>query len=164
VKLAAAVTATLLVQRLLGAPGIPPWLSLALLPMVWLVAPPMLHRRDNPLVLGLLTGLGWDLLLEPVIGPGGIAWSGTALVVVWVAGRIADRSPKAWGAIGTLGALVVTGLDHLAALPLGGAALPSPVTVALQALATGLWCSLAGWLVTADLPVRWRRFRTRRLH
>ena len=163
-KLALAVAATLAVQRLLGVPGLPSWLSLPFLPMVWLVALPMLHRRFSPLLLGLLTGLGWDLVLEPVVGLGGIAWSGAALVVVWVAGRVADRSPRAWGALGALGALTVTGLRLLAALPLGIATVPSPRVLAIAILGTGAWCALAGWLVHADLPARVRRLRTRRLH
>ncbi len=163
-KLGAAVVGTLVLQRLLGTPGIPGWLSLSLLPMVWLVALPMLHRRVNPVVLGVLTGLGWDLLLEPVVGPGGIAWSAAALAVAWVTGRIAHRSPGAWGGLGVLGVLVFTGFRFLAHLPLGIATPPVPLHVAAGALSTGIWCAAAGWLATADLPGRWRRLRTRRLH
>jgi len=164
VKLAAGVAVTLLLQRLLGTPGVPAVLSLVVLPMVWLVAPPMLHRRVPPVLLGVLTGLGWDLLMEPIVGLGGIAWSGAALVVVWVTGRVADRSPRAWAVVGALGALVVTALRALAALPLGVVSLPSPAVVLLGALATGVWCGLAGWLIHADLPARYRRFSSRRLH
>ena len=157
------VAATLVVQRVLGAPGAPPWTAGMLLPMVWLVAP----RIRNPLpgvpLAAIALGIGWDLLLEPVIGVGGIAWSAAALAIAGVAALVADRSPFAWFGFGALGAVVMVAVRDLALLPLGLASRLDLVDVFRSALLTGAWVGLVGWVLALDLPARWRRYRVRRL-
>jgi hypothetical protein len=157
------ITVSLLMQRILGWPGLPAAAPLLLVPMVWLVAPSMLrHERGFP-ALALLIGLGLDLLLEPVVGPGGVAWSAAALACRGLASVIADRSARAWLALGAVGTLVVVVVHRLALLPLGAAQPLRWTELVIGSLLTGCWCGLAGWLRALDIGVRWRSYRARRL-
>ncbi len=162
--IATLVVLTLVAQRVLGAPGMPPWLTGLLLPMVWVVAPRIRTPLSGFPVAALALGLGWDLLLEQVIGPGGIAWSAAALAVGAAAAVVADRSPVAWFGLGALGALVMLGMRSFALLLLGLTPPLNALILVRSALLTGAWVGLVGWILTLDLPARWRRHRARRLH
>lgn len=154
---------TLVVQRILGMPGLPSWPPEILLPAVWIVAPPLLHHERGWPYHALFLGLGWDLLLEPVVGPGGIAWTAAALSMYALAGLVADRSAKAWVGFGAVCAAVVIVVRHLALFPLGLAAPLSLQHAVRSILLTALWCGFVGVVVSLDLPARWRRYKTRRL-
>lgn len=157
------ITATLMAQRALGWPGLPLYAPLLLVPMVWLVAPSMLrHERTFP-ALAVLIGLGLDVLLSPVVGPGGIAWSAAALACRGLASVIADRSPRAWFVTGALGALVVLLMSRLALLPLGEGQPMLWSELLVGPLLTGTWCCVVGWARELGLVERWRRYRSRRL-
>jgi hypothetical protein len=157
------ITASLLAQRVLGWPGFPPYAPLLLVPMIWLVAPSMLrHDRSFP-ALAILIGLGLDVLLGPVVGPGGIAWSAAALACRGLANVVADRSPKAWFFVGAVGSIVVVLVGRLALLPLGEAPPLRWIELLLGPLLTGTWCGLIGWGRKLEVVGRWRRYRSRRL-
>ncbi len=156
------VLLTFAVQRVLGTLA-PDLGGQVLLPMVWLVAWSVRHRERRWPFWGLFVGLGWDLLLEPVVGPGGIAWSAAGLATIATAQLIADRTPRIWFAFGAGGALMVQVVHYLALLPLGLAELPSASTVGLSVVLTGLWCFLVGFTIDLDLPKRWREHRAKRL-
>jgi hypothetical protein len=153
----------LAVQVTFGWPGAPEWLASILLPMVFVIGPPLLHpeRRWPHAALGL--GLAWDLVLEPVVGPGAIAWSATAVAIGFVVPLVTDRSPRAWLAFGALGALIMVVVRHLALMPLGLPTILTVRSVALTVALTAVWCCLTGWLLALDLPARWRVFRARKL-
>jgi hypothetical protein len=154
---------TLLIQRSLGWPGMPEWSSLAILPMVFVVGASLLQFDWRWTQLAILLGLGWDLILEPVIGPGGIAWSASALALSALAGIVADRSPRAWFAFGAAGTVVVLLVRWIALVPLG---LTTPLdwrNLLLATLATAIWCGLAGWIRSVDVVARWRAYRAREL-
>ena len=157
------VAMTLLLQRLLGAPGGPQWSGLLLVPVVWVVGPALLGGGRRWVWFGLAIGLGWDLLLEPVIGPGAIAWSASALLLLWLATIVADRSPKAWLAFGAVAAAVIILVHRLTLLPLGVSRPVRWIDLALAVAVTALWCGLVGWLRALDLPKRWRARRARTL-
>jgi hypothetical protein len=157
------IVVTLALQRILGLPGLPPIASELLLPMVWLVAPALAEKNWRSSLPGLWLGLGWDLVIEPVVGPGAIAWSAAGLAVRSVGSVLAVRSARAWFLLGAVGGTVVALIRPLAELPLG---LETPfgwTHVLRSALLTAAWCGLAGWFLTLDLPGRWRRNRARRL-
>ncbi len=158
------VVLTLVAQRMLGAPGMPSWLTGLLLPMAWVVAPRIRTPLSGFPMAALALGLGWDVLLEPVIGTGGIAWSAAALAVGVAAAVVADRSPAAWFGLGALGGVVMLGMRSLAQLPLGLATPLGAVVLIRSALLTGAWVGLVGWILALDLPARWSRHRARRLH
>ncbi len=162
-KWAILVAATYLVQRLLGAPGMPWWAAAPLLPAVWLIVPVVRGGRPHPLALGIGAGVAWDLLMEPIVGPGGIAWSAAAIVVAWSASRFGDRRPKTWGLLGLAAAAVIVTVRHLALALIGGAPAAAGGALALRIALTGAWCWLTAAIAAANLPTRWRRLRRRRL-
>jgi hypothetical protein len=164
VKIVLLVVLTLVVQRLFGVPGAPAWLAQLELTTVWVVAP-ALRRHDSSWVLAtVLLGVGWDVALDqPVIGPGGIAWSVAALAVTGLTSVVADRSPKAWLACGAIAAVVATLSLQIARLPLGLAALPTTGSLVWTAILSAAWCGVVGWLSQIDFAVHWHRHRSRRL-
>ena len=162
-KVFLAVLLTYMVQWMLGIPAAPSWLQWVLLPMVWIVAPPMRHRFDRIFFVGLALGLGWDLLFEPIVGPGMIAWSATALVVAWIIRKVGDHSARSWSILGAVGTVLVSGVAYLALLPLGAASLPRLADLAVGAILTGLWCGLVAFVLAMNLPARVRRYRRSRL-
>jgi hypothetical protein len=159
----ALILLTLLGQRLLGWPGLHPWASELLLPMVWVVGPAMTEKTWRSALPGLWLGLALDIALGRVVGPGGIAWSAAGLVVRAVGGVLADRSARAWLLLGALGSLLAVLVGALAELPLGILSPFGWAHVARGAALTSAWCGLVGWLRGRDLPARWRRYRARRL-
>ncbi|MDX2437484.1 MAG: hypothetical protein QNL88_10580 [Acidobacteriota bacterium] len=157
------VLLTLLAQRMLGMPGMPPWAAEVLLPMAWIVAAALLQKEHGWPYQALVIGLAWDVLFEPVIGPGGIAWSAACLALYAFAGLVADRSPKAWVGFGLIGAAIVTLVHRAALVPLG---LPFSLTLGhwLRLVAfTGLWCGLVGAILKLDFPGQWQAYRSRKL-
>jgi hypothetical protein len=131
--------------------------------MVLLVAAALLQHGSRWTQLAIPLGLGWDLLLEPVVGPGGIAWSAAALALSGLAGVVADRSPKAWFAFGAAGTVVMVLTRAASLVPLG---LWSPIQwspLLINLLATAALCGLVGWLRMQDLGSRWRGYRARKL-
>jgi hypothetical protein len=159
----ALVALSLVGQRLLGVPGLPPWAGELLLPMALLVHPALASRPWRAVMPGLWIGLAWDAALEPVVGPGGIAWCAAALTVRAVGGLLADRSTRVWGALGGLGALVVVLGRAAAELPLGELTTFGVDHLLRSVALTAAWCGLVGWVLGLDLPRRWRHHRSRRL-
>lgn len=155
--------ASLIVQRIFGVPGMPRFLSLILLPMVWIVALSLLRKERHWPWEALILGLAWDLLLGPVVGPGGIAWTASCLGLFALAGVVADRSPKAWAAFGAVGAVIVILVQRLAAAPLGLSTSLTLEDTIWSSLLTGLWCGVAGTILSLDLGKRWRAYRVRKL-
>jgi len=162
-KIVLAVLLTFSAQWALGLPPAPPWLQWPILPMVWIIAPPMRHQFEHVFVTGLGLGLAWDLLFEPVVGPGAIAWSAGALAAAWTVRKLGDHSARSWALLGAGGALLVAGVRYAALLPLGLAIPPRMLDLAASAVATGLWCALVAWLLAMDIPARIRRYRRSRL-
>ena len=162
-KKAALVLLALFAQRLLGFPGLPSWSSEILLPMALIVAMSLKSRERHWPYEALLLGLGWDAVLEPVVGPGGIAWSAAALCLSAASRLVGDRSPRAWVGFGAVGTIVVLVVQRLALLPLGlGTSwnLPSMIRTVLF---TALWCGAIGTVSTLDLPKHWHAYRVRKL-
>jgi hypothetical protein len=157
------VAATIVVQRALGWPGMPPLSTLVILPMVWIVAPALRRHDRNWIYLAAVLGLGWDVMLEDVVGPGGIAWSAAALGLKTLAGFVADRTVRAWIAFGAAGTVLLVVVKSVALAPLATGTSLSWHHLALSALVTGLWCGLAGWIWSLDLATRWRTYRARKL-
>ncbi len=157
------VLVTLVLQRLLGLPGLSAWATDLWLPLVWLVWPAMREDRAWPLWGLVFLGLGWDIVREPVIGPGGIAWSAAGFLVAWLARRVGDRSPVAWAGAGGLAALAVLLVRRAALVPLGLAGswlwVPAVRTVFLGSL----WCGLVGGIQSLDIVGAIRRVRRSRL-
>lgn len=162
-KEAVAVVAMLVAQRILGTPGLPGWLADLWLPVVWLVGPVMVRDRawPWPAVLGL--GLAWDMALEPVVGPGAIAWSAAAWAVSALARVIAHRGPATWFGFGAAGAVVVVWARQLSWWPLGLAEPLSWVFQVRVALLSGVWCGVVGLMLSLDIPGWWVRRRRRAL-
>jgi hypothetical protein len=154
---------TLAIQRLFGVPGMPTFLSLIILPMVWIVALSLTRKERHWPWEALILGLAWDLLLEPVVGPGGIAWTASCLSLYALAAVVADRSPKAWAAFGAVGTAIVSLTQRLAETPLGIATSLSLQTVLWSSLLTGLWCGVVAITLALDLGKRWRAYRLRKL-
>lgn len=157
------IAVSLLLQRALGAPGGPQWAGLVLIPVVWIAGPALLTSGRRWVWIAMVIGLGWDLLMEPVIGPGGIAWSAAALACLRLAGIVADRSAKAWFAFGGFAAAVVLTVHRVSLVPLRMAPGWRWIDVAASILATAAWCGLVGWVLSLDLPSRWRSWRARKL-
>lgn len=160
-KEAAVVVVMLVAQRVLGAPGLPQWLGDLWLPVVWLVGPVMVHDRPWPFPAVLALGLAWDVTLEPVVGPGAVAWSAGALVVAWLGSLIAHRGPATWLTFGAIGALVVLWVRQLALWPLGMALTLGWAFQVRVVVLSGLWCGLVGVGLTLDVTGWWHRRRRR---
>lgn len=156
--------ASFVVQRLLGLPGFPAWGTGLLVPAVWLVVVATRTEAPSALLVGLGIGGIWDIVMEPIVGPGAIAWSAAAVIVAWTASWVADRSPRMWAALGALAAAAVHLVHELALLPLGVATPLRWRTLVVSVALTGLWCGLVGWSLTLDLAGRWAHYRRRRLH
>lgn len=162
-KMVLLIGLTLVVQVGFGWPSSPSWMSNLFLPMVFVVGPPLLFKERRWPHFAIALGLAWDLVLEPVVGPGAIAWSAAAVVVSIVVPLVADRSPRAWVVFGALGTVLLIVVRHLAMMPLG---LPSDLTLRYlmtSTLLTSLWCGLVGWIISLDLPSRWIAHRARKL-
>jgi hypothetical protein len=155
--------ATLAIQVALGLPSVPAFFAAIFLPMVFIVGPPLLVADRRWPHFALALGLAWDLILEPVVGPGAIAWSAAAVVIGAVVPLVADRSPRAWLAFGALGAAIVILVRALALWPLGLATGLTSRSVLISVVLTALWCGLIGWIIALDLPSRWRSYRARKL-
>lgn len=155
--------ATLAIQVALGLPSAPAFLAAILLPMVFIIGPPLLVSDRRWPHFALALGLAWDLMLEPVVGPGAIAWSAAAVVIGAVVPLVADRSPRAWLAFGALGAAIVILVRALALLPLGMATGLTSRSVLISVVLTAVWCGLVGWILALDLPSRWNTYRARTL-
>ncbi len=150
-------------QAALGLPGAWSMAAALLLPMPWVVGPPLLTTDRRWYVASFFVGLVWDALFEPVIGPGAIAWSAAALLSWSYAGFVTDRSPRSWFVLGAAGSLTVVWLRGISLIPLGIDAFASwPWLVASIAL-TALWCGVVGWVISMDIPRRWRVYRSRTL-
>jgi hypothetical protein len=163
VKIAILAAVTLIGQRAFGLPGLPAWLEHIILPMVWIVAASLLRKERHWPYEALLLGLAWDLLFCPVIGPGGIAWTAACLSLYGLASVVADRSPRAWLAFGTVGTLVVILVQRLALMPLGLATSLTLRDLMWSVLLTGLWCGLVGTALAFDFGKHWRAYRVRKL-
>ena len=134
-----------------------------LLPMVFIVGPPLLLAEQRWPYGALFLGLAWDLMLEPVVGPGAIAWSAAAIVLWVVIPLVADRSPRAWFVFGGLGALLVILVRFLALMPLGLSSGLTARSLLSCVCLTAIWCGLVGWTIALDIPARWRAYRARKL-
>lgn len=162
-KIAILAAATLVLQRVLGMPGMPGWFGHLMLPMIWIVAASLVRNERHWPYEALLLGLAWDLLFGPVVGPGGIAWTAACLSLYGLASVVADRSPKAWAVFGAVGALVVILVQRLAVMPLGLASFLTFSQLAWSAALTGLWCGFVGTVLALDLGKHWRAYQVRKL-
>jgi cell shape-determining protein MreD len=162
-KIAVLVAVTLVLQRVLGMPGMPTWFGHLILPMIWIVAASLVRKERHWPYEALLLGLAWDLLFGPVVGPGGIAWTAACLSLYGLASVVADRSPRAWAAFGAVGAVVVILVQRLAVMPLGLASFLTFGQLAWSALLTGLWCGFVGTVLVLDLGKHWRAYQVRKL-
>ena len=155
--------ATMIGQRLLGSPALPAWCAEIQLLAVWLVAASLKLDTRRWVYWAAAMGIAWDLLGQPVIGPGGIAWSGAALALSVLAVIVADRSFKAWVVFGAVAAAVVTVVHALAVLPLGLAPSLTAAGILRSAGLSGAWCGAVGAILAVDFPKYWRAYRLRRL-
>jgi cell shape-determining protein MreD len=163
VKIAIFAAVTLIIQRVLGMPGMPAWLGHFILPMVWIVAASLLRKERHWPYEALVLGLAWDLLFGPVIGPGGIAWTAACLSLYGLASVVADRSGRAWAAFGAVGTLVVILVQRLTVMPFGLATSLTVQHLMWSVLLTGLWCGFIGTVLAFDLGKHWRAYRVRKL-
>lgn len=131
--------------------------------MAWLVSRPLMQHDRGVFLLGIGLGLAWDALFEPVIGPGGIAWSAAALTIQAAAHVLVDRSPRAWAGLGAAATLVSLVVRKLALMPLGISADIWTLASLRTCLMTALWCGIVGWTLGLDLNARWQDYRSRRL-
>jgi hypothetical protein len=157
------MVSTVAAQRLLSLPHAPPWFALVLLPMPWVVGPPLLTDNHRWYVFSFGLGVVWDALFEPVIGPGAISWSAAAAVCWALAGVVVNRGARAWFSFGLLATVVFWAVRALSQSLLGLQLTPNLVSVALSGLASGILCGCVGWTYRIDMPRRWRTFRARRL-
>ncbi len=154
---------TMAAHRALGTPGLPSWCT-DLQPLaVWLVAPALRFEGRHWLYWAVAIGLVWDLLGQPVIGPGGIAWSAAALSLSALAAVIADRSYRAWAVFGGVAAVIVAVVHALCLLPLGLSTTLNATRLLRAAFLTAAWCGLVGGVMAFDLPSYWRAHRLRKL-
>ncbi len=162
-KILALVAVTLALQRLLGHPKASVLAAALLLPMPWIVGPPLLGFDRRWYWLSFPIGLGWDLLFEPVIGVGAIAWSTVALIT-WIGTSIAaERRASAWFAAGAGGTVVFWLIRSVCYMPLDLPGTPVWSWIGTSALLTGVWCAAVYGVMVLDLPARWRQWRARRL-
>jgi len=157
------VIVTLVVQVALGWPSSLRWLSTILLPMVFVVGPPLLLEERRWPHFAIALGLAWDLVFEPVVGPGAIAWSAAAVAVSALVPLVADRSTRAWVAFGALGTALMIVVRYLALIPLGLATDLTWRHLLTSVVLTAGWCGLVGWTIALDLPTRWNAHRARKL-
>jgi len=162
-KIAIFAAVTLVLQRVLGMPGMPVWLSHLILPMIWIVAASLIRKERHWPYEALLLGLAWDLLFGPVVGPGGIAWTAACLSLYGLASVVADRSPRAWAAFGAVGTVIVVLVQRLAVMPLGLASSLTFSQLAWSAILTGLWCGFVGTILALDLGKHLRAYQVRKL-
>lgn len=162
-KIVALVVLTLAAQRLLGHPKVFASAAALLLPMPWLVGPPLLDFDRRWYWLSFPIGLGWDLLFEPIIGIGAIAWSAAALASWAGASIAAERRLRAWFAAGVAGALIFWLVRSFCLWPLGLSGAPAWSWIAGSALVTGIWCTSVRGIMILDPSTRWKQHRARRL-
>ncbi len=162
-KIFALVTVTLAAQRLLGHPQAWPVAAALLFPMPWIVGPPLQELDHRWYWLSFGIGFGWDLLFEPVIGPGVIAWSAAALMTWFGCSVVAERRGRAWFAFGVGGTLVFWLIRSVCYLPLDLPGTPTWSWVGISVILTGVWCALVHGVIALKLPERWQQHRTRRL-
>jgi hypothetical protein len=162
-KILALVTVTLAVQRLLGHPKASILATALLLPMPWLIGPPLLDFDRRWYWLSFPIGIGWDLLFEPVIGIGAIAWSVPALMAWMVTSIAAERRAGAWFAAGAGGTVVFWLIRSICSMPLDLPGTPTWSWIGASALMTGVWCTVVYGVMALDLPARWRQHQIRRL-
>jgi hypothetical protein len=155
--------ATMIGQRFLGSPALPAWCAEIQLLVVWLVAASLTLQTRRWIYWAAVLGIGWDLLGQPVIGPGGIAWSAAALALSVLSVIVADRTFKAWAIFGAVAAIVVVTIHALAVLPLGFERSLTAVRILRAAVLSGLWCGAVGAVLAVDFPKYWRAYRLRRL-
>ncbi len=154
---------TLAGQRLLGSISAHPLAAALLLPMPWIIAPPLLRLDLNWYWLAFPLGLGWDIVFEPVIGPGAVAWSVPALLTWIGASIVAERKAPMWFVAGAAGTILFWSVRALCMIPLDLPAMPTWHWLGISAALTGLWCVLVQTVLTQDIPGRWRSYRSRRL-
>ena len=162
-KTLALVAVTLAAQRLLGHPQTMPYAAALLLPMPWIIGPPLMAMERRWYWLAFAVGLSWDLLFEPVIGPGAIAWSAPALCAWIGASVMAQRKTRAWFVYGAGGALVFWLVRSICYFPLGLPKSPTWTWIGASALLTGVWCAAVHAVLALDLPARRRQHQARRL-
>lgn len=162
-KMAILITLSFIAQVMLGWPVSAGWLSTILLPMAFVVGPPLLAEERRWPHFALLLGLAWDLVFEPVVGPGAIGWSAAAVAVSAIVPLVADRSPRAWVAFGALGTTLMIVVRQLALMPLGLSIDLTARYLLTSVLLTSCWCGLVGWAIAFDLPQRWNARRARKL-
>jgi hypothetical protein len=163
IRLIVLLVATMIGQRLLGSPALPAWCAEIQLLVVWLVAASLTSNARRWIYWAAVLGICWDLLVQPVIGPGGVAWSAAALTLSILAVIVADRTFKAWAIFGAVAAAVVITIHALAILPLGFEPSLTAVRLLRTAALSGLWCGAVGAVLAADFPKYWRAYRLRRL-
>jgi len=157
------VAVTLAAQRLFGHPQALPYAAALLLPMPWVIGPPLLDLERRWYWLAFGVGLSWDLLFEPVIGTGAISWSVPALCAWFGASVIAERRTRAWFVYGIGGTLVFWLVRSICFFPLDLPVAPTWAWIGASALLTGIWCAAVHAVLALDLAARWRRHRARRL-
>ena len=162
-KIALLFVVTLVAQITFGWPGAPWWSASILLPMVFIVGPPLIQTERRWPHAAIAIGLAWDLVLEEVVGPGAIAWSATAVLIGVLVPLVADRSPRAWFAFGGIGALQMNVVRAAVRVPLGLSTDLAWQTLMISVLLTALWCGLVGFVLSLDLPQRLRAHRARKL-
>jgi len=162
-RIFALVAITLAAQSLLGHPKAPFLGAAILLPMPWLIGPPLLDFNRRWYWLSFPIGVGWDLLFEPVIGIGAIAWSAPALITWFGTSIAAERRTRAWFAAGAGSTVVFWLIRSLCYLPMDLPRMPTWTWIGISAVLTGVWCVTVHIVIVLDLPTRWRQRQARRL-
>jgi len=162
-RMFALVGLTLVIQHMLGHPRTATLATALLLPMPWLIGPPLLGIDRRWYWISFPLGLGWDLFFEPVIGVGAIAWSAAALLAWIGASVITERKVKAWFAFGAGGTVAFWLTRTVCFVPLDLKGNVTWTWIGVSALVTGLWCVSVLGVITLDLPSIWRQRRARRL-